>query len=151
MTSKETTIERYFASLPADRVAAMEKLYKVLKKKLPKGFEATMQYGMVTFVVPHKLYPSGYHCKPSDALPFVSIASQKNFIALYHMGIYSDAALLKWFTDEHARVSNKKLDMGKSCVRYKKPEDIPFDLIGELATKLTPQQWITQYEKALKR
>lgn len=151
MTSKATTVEEYLASLPPDRQTIMEMLYKTLQKKLPKGFVPTMQYGMLSFVVPHKLYPAGYHCKPSDLLPFLSIASQKNFIAIYHMGIYADATLLQWFTTAHTKASTKKLDMGKSCIRYKKAEDIPMALIGELATKISVAQWITLYEKAFKK
>jgi hypothetical protein len=110
-----------------------------------------MNYGMPGFVVPHKLYPAGYHCKPEDPLPFISLASQKNSINFYHMGIYSEPKLLKWFTSEFPKHSKKKLDMGKSCVRFKKPEDIPLDLIGELVSKMTPQDWIALYEKNLKR
>jgi hypothetical protein len=151
MQSTETTVPNYLASLPEDRIAPMNKLFKVIKKNIPKGFEPAMQYGMVSFVVPHKLYPAGYHCKPTDALPFISIASQKNFIAVYHMGMYADQMLLKWFTDEHTKASTKKLDMGKSCVRYKKPDDIPYDLIGELCSKVTVAQWIERYESAFKK
>lgn len=151
MQSKETTTESYIASLPEERKEAMAKLLSILEKNLPKGFEATMNYGMITFVVPHSLYPQGYHCKPEQALPFISIASQKNFIALYHMGIYSDETLLKWFQDEFAKVSKFKLDMGKSCMRFKKPEQIPYELIAELAKKMSVKDWVTRYETALKR
>jgi Domain of unknown function (DU1801) len=151
MTSNATTPDQYIAELPEDRVKAMDQLRKIIKKNLPKGFAEQMQYGMISYVVPHKLYPAGYHCKPTDALPFLSIASQKNFIAIYHMGIYANPKLLKWFTDAHAKASPKKLDMGKSCMRYKKPEDIPMALIGELAGKITVQEWIDAYEKAYKK
>jgi hypothetical protein len=99
-------------------------------------------------VVPHSLYPAGYHCNPEQPLPFISIASQKNFIALYHMGIYADKKLLEWFTKEYPKHSQTKLDMGKSCIRFKKPEQIPFQLIGELVSKMTPKDWIATYEKA---
>jgi hypothetical protein len=151
MQSKATTVEQYLAELPPDRQPAMEKLHKLIKKNLPKGFEAVMCYGMIGYVVPHKIYPSGYHCDPKLPLPFISIASQKNFIAIYHMGIYADAKLLEWFTKEHAKATPKKMDMGKSCMRYKKPEDIPYELIGQLASKVTPQQWIVTYEKAFRK
>lgn len=127
----------------------MSELRKVILKNLPKGFAETMSYGMVGYVVPHSLYPGGYHCDPKQPLPFLSIASQKNFIAVYHMGIYSDPKLLQWFTKEFAKQSTAKLDMGKSCIRFKKPEQIPFKLIGELAAKMTPQDWISTYEKVL--
>lgn len=137
--------------VPEERQMVMEALRKTIKKNLPKGFQEQMNYGMIGYVVPHALYPSGYHCKPSDPLPFMNIASQKNFIAIYHMGIYADAALLKWFTDEYAKRVKGKLDMGKSCIRFKKPEQVPVDLIGELAAKMSPQQWIVLYEKAFRK
>ena len=146
MQSKAATVEEYMAALPAGRQKAMTQLRKVIKKNLPKGFKETMSYGMIGYVVPHSKYPAGYHCKPEEPLPFLSIASQKNFIALYHMCVYGDAKLHKWFADEHAKRSTKKLDMGKSCIRYKKEEDIPYDLIGELASKITPDEWIAIYE-----
>ena len=151
MQSKATTVEQYLAELPADRQKAMNELRKVIKKNLPKGFKEGMGYGNMGWSVPHSLYPPGYHCTPELPLPFMGIASQKNFIAVYHMGVYADPKLYKWFVEAHAKTSPKKLDMGKSCIRYKKPEDIPFQLIGELASKITPDEWITMYEKALKR
>lgn len=151
MQSKANTVDEYIAELPQERQQAINQLRKVIKKHLPKGFKEGMGYGMVGYSVPHSLYPAGYHCDPKLPLPFLSFASQKNSINLYHMGIYANPSLLKWFQTEHAKVSSKKLDMGKSCIRYKKPEDIPFDLIGELCSKITPQQWIEMYEKAFKK
>ena len=151
MQSKATTVDEYMEQLPDERKAAMKKLRAIIKKHLPKGFQECMGYGMMGYVVPHSKYPAGYHCNPKDPLPFLALASQKNFIALYHMGIYSDPKLLKWFQEAHAKASTKKLDMGKSCIRYKKPEDIPFELIGELVSKMTPDEWIAMYEKMLKR
>jgi len=106
---------------------------------------------MLGWSVPHKLYPAGYHCKPEDPLPFLSIASQKNFIAVYHMGIYANPKLLKWFVSEFPKHSKSKLDMGKSCIRFKKMEDIPFKLIGELASKMTVKEWIDMYESAFNK
>jgi hypothetical protein len=106
---------------------------------------------MLCYSVPHSRYPAGYHCNPEQPLPFISVASQKNFIALYHMGIYADPELLAWFTAEYPKHSKTKLDMGKSCIRFKKPEAIPFALIAELAGKMTPDQWIERYEAAFKR
>ena len=151
MQSKATTPEAYIAEIPEERQKAFNRLRSVIKKNLPKGFKEVMGYGMVGFCVPHSLYPPGYHCKPEDPLPFIGLASQKHFIAVYHMGIYADPVLLKWFTTAHARASPKKLDMGKSCIRYKNPGDIPFELIGELASKITPDEWIACYEKNFKR
>jgi len=151
MQSKATSPEDYLNELPEDRKAAINALRKVIKKHLPKGFKEEMSYGMIGYVVPHKLYPNGYHCDPKLPLPFMSIASQKNFIAVYHMGLYADEKLMKWFTDAYAKAVPGKLDMGKSCLRFKKPEQIPFDLVGELAAKMTPQDWITLYEKSFVR
>jgi hypothetical protein len=149
MQSKAKTASEYIQSLPADRAEAITKLRKQILKTLPKGFEECMSYGMIGYVVPHKLYPAGYHCTPELPLPFISIASQKNYISFYHMALY-DGKLLDWFQDQWKEFSDKKLDMGKCCVRFKKPEQIPFELMGDLCTKITPSQWIEQYEKAIK-
>jgi len=151
MQSKATTPEEYIAQMPEERQVAFNKLRAAIKKNLPKGFKEEMSYGMIGYVVPHSLYPAGYHCNPKLPLPFMNIASQKNFIAVYHMGVYADPTLLKWFTDAHAKASSKKLDMGKSCMRYKKPDNIPFDLIGQLASKMSTDEWIARYEKNFKR
>jgi uncharacterized protein YdhG (YjbR/CyaY superfamily) len=150
MQSKATTVDAYIAELPEDRQKAINELRKVIKKNLPKGFKEGMGYGMIGWSVPHSIYPAGYHCNPKDPLPFMGLASQKNSINFYHMGIYAEPKLLKWFQDAHAKESPKKLDMGKSCVRYKKAEDIPYKLIGELAAKITVDEWIEKYETTLK-
>ena len=149
MQSKELTVEAYLNSLPEERKLPMMKLRDIILKSIPKGFKEEMSYGMIGFVVPHSLYPKGYHCSPELPLPFLSIASQKNFIAVYHMGIYAKPELLNWFTNEYAQRVKGKLDMGKSCMRFKKPENIPFDLIGELASKMTTKDWIDTYENTL--
>ena len=151
MRSFATTPDEYFASLPEDRKPAMTALRNSINKNIPKGFEERMSYGMVGWVVPHSTYPAGYHCDPKLPLPFVNIASQKNFIAVYHMGIYGSPELFKWFTTEFPKHSKAKLDMGKSCMRFKKPDDIPYKFIGELMKKMTMKDWINQYEKILKR
>lgn len=151
MTIKATSIDDYISQLDEDRQAAMTKMRKVIKKNLPKGFQETLNYSMPAFVVPHKLYPDGYHCDPKLPLPFISFASQKNFIALYHMGIYANPDLLKWFTEEYPKHCKRKLDMGKSCIRFKKIEEIPYELIGELCAKVTPKDWIEAYESHVKR
>ena len=151
MQSKATTVEEYLNELPEDRIAAMLQLQKTIKKNLPKGFSEEMNYGMLGYVVPHKLYPAGYHCDPKLPLPFLAIASQKNFIAIYHMGIYADPRLLDWFTKAYAELNIGKLDIGKSCIRFKNPAKIPFDLIGELVSKMSPQQWIAMYESYYKK
>lgn len=151
MTSTASTPEEYVEGLPEDRKEVVNKIRKVIKKNLPKGFTEVMNYGMLGYVVPHKLYPSGYHCDPKLPLPFMGLASQKGSVNFYHMGVYADAKLLKWFTDEYAKRCKGKLDMGKSCVRLKKMDDIPYDLFGELSAKITVQDWIELYEKSLKK
>jgi hypothetical protein len=138
----------YAANLPADRREPMTKLRRVINKNLPKGFEERVGTGgTVNWVVPFKTYPAGYHCDPSTPLGFVTIASQKNFIAMYHMGLYGDKKLLDWFTAEWKNATPQKLELGKSCVRFKKPDQIPFDLIAELMTKITPEEWVGFYSK----
>ncbi|MBL7703653.1 MAG: DUF1801 domain-containing protein [Ferruginibacter sp.] len=151
MQSKANTVDEYLSEVPAERQEAMNKLRKVIKKNLPKGFKEGMGYGMMGYSVPHSIYPAGYHCNPKDPLPFAGLASQKNSINFYHMGIYADPKLLKWFTDAYAKAGVGKLDMGKSCIRFKKPENIPYDLIGELCSKMTVDDWINMYEKNLKK
>jgi hypothetical protein len=150
MKSQAKTVDQYVAELPPERQAIVEQLRKTFKRQLPKGFEEVMSYGMIGWVVPHKLYPAGYHCDSKLPLPFLALASQKHFIAVYHMGMYADAALLDWFMRAHAKASPKKLDIGKSCIRYKKPEDMPVALLGELAARLSPKQWIELYEAKVK-
>lgn len=151
MQSTANTPEEYINSIPEDRKQIMAELRNVIRKNLPEGFEEVMSYGMISYVVPHSLYENGYHCNPKQPLPFMSIASQKNFVALYHMGIYADKDLLKWFVDEYEKRSKIKLDMGKSCIRFKKPDAIPMDLLGELASKMTTKEWIAIYESAIKK
>ena len=150
MQSKATTVDQYINDLPEERKKPMAELRNVIKKNIPKGFQEEMGYGMAGYVVPHSKYPAGYHCDPKLPLPFMGFASQKNFIAVYHMGIYSDPKLLKWFTTEFSKQSKTRLDMGKSCIRFKKPEHIPLKLIGELAAKMTPQEWIAIYDRIIK-
>lgn len=148
MQSKAKTVNEYIEALPAERKPIIAALRKAIVKNLPKGFEEQMGYGMMGYVVPHKLYPPGYHVTPELPLPFMGVASQKNHIAVYHMAMQGE--LLDWFQDEWKVYSEKKLDMGKSCIRFRKPEDVPVDLIGDLASKMTPQQWIEIYEKSKK-
>lgn len=146
MTSDAKNPEDYINSLPEDRKIYIEKLRNVILKNLPKGFQEGMGYGMIGYSVPHSIYPKGYHCKPTDPLPFMGMASQKNSINFYHMGIYANKELYDWFVAEYPRYSTRKLDMGKSCIRFKKFEEIPFDLIGELVTKISVEDWIATYE-----
>lgn len=150
MAAPEITLSSYFENLPEDRQAAMKKLRQVIKKNLPKGFKEVINYKMPSYVVPHSKYPDGYHCSPDLPLPFLSMASQKNFIALYHMGIYAEPKLMAWFQKEWPKHVKTKLDMGKSCIRFKKVEAIPFDLIGELVARMSMEEWIKVYEKNFK-
>jgi hypothetical protein len=149
MKSNAQTPEQYINSLPEDRKDAVIELRRVILKNIPKGFKEVMSYGMIGYVIPHSLYPPGYRCDANLPLPFLNIASQKNFIALYHMGIYSDKRLFDWFTGEYGKHVTTKLDMGKGCVRFKKPDQIPFKLIGELVSKIGAKEWIDIYEKQL--
>jgi uncharacterized protein YdhG (YjbR/CyaY superfamily) len=150
MQSKATTVEEYLEQLPDERKQVMQKLVEVIRVNLPKGFSEVMGYGMPGWVVPHSIYPNGYHCDPKQPLPFLSLASQKNHITLYHMGIYG-GMLLDWFLEEWKSTSTKKPDLGKGCIRFRKEEDIPFSLIGKLVSKITTEEWIKQYEAMLKK
>jgi uncharacterized protein YdhG (YjbR/CyaY superfamily) len=151
MKTPETTIDEILANLPDDRKEAFTKLHQTIVSNLPEGFEPGISYGMLGYVIPHHLYPAGYHCKPSEPLPFASIASQKNSINFYHMGIYMDPALMEWFVAEYPKHSKQKLDIGKSCMRFKKTEHIPYELLGQLMQKMTAEQWIALYERNLKK
>jgi hypothetical protein len=148
--SKASTIEEYLSELAPDRQEAMSKLIEVIRKNIPSGFTEGMGYGMPAWVVPHTMYPGGYHCDPKLPLPFLNVASQKNYISIYHMGIYG-GPLMDWVVEKWKTVSPKKPDFGKGCMRFKKVEDIPYEFIGELVSKITPLDWIALYEKNLKR
>jgi uncharacterized protein YdhG (YjbR/CyaY superfamily) len=151
MSTKPTTPDAYVAALPDDRKAIIQAMRETVQKNIPKGFEETISYGMIGYVVPHSLYPAGYHCDPKLPLPFLAIASQKSHIGFYHMGIYANPQLLDWFTAEWPKYSKKKLDMGKSCIRFKKAEDVPLELIGALVKKMKVKDWIALYESELKK
>lgn len=149
MQSKAATIEEYISSLPEERREPVTQLRKIIKKNLSKEFKEVMSYGMIGYVIPHEVFPRGYHCDPKLPLPFINIGSQKNFLVLHHLGIYASKELLDWFTEAYPKHAKTKLDMGKGCVRFKKMNDIPYDLIGELIAKMTAKQWIELYEKNL--
>ena len=150
MPSKSTSPEAYISEIPAEKVEYFKKLRETILKNIPKGFEERMTYGMIGYVVPHKIFPAGYHCDPKLPLGFVNIASQKNFFALHHLGIYSDPKLLEWFVEEYPKHCKTKLDIGKGCIRFKKMEDIPYELIGELMRKITVKDYISMYEETIK-
>lgn len=142
MQSKAVTVQEYVESLTEERQQAIQTLRKVISENLPKGFNEEMSYGMIGYVVPLTTFPKGYRCNPKLPLPFINLGSQKNFISMHHMGIYADKNLLEWFTEEYPKHSKTKLDMGKGCIRFKKMQEIPFGFIGELASKLTVENWI---------
>ena len=151
MQYEANTPDEYIAQVPEERQAIMQKLRKTIKNNLPKEFEEGMNYKMIGYYVPHSIYPKGYHCDASLPLPFMNIASQKNSINFYHSGIYAKKELYDWFVAQYPNHSKRKLDMGKSCIRFKKIEEIPFDLIAELCRKMTVKQWIDIYEANIKR
>jgi uncharacterized protein YdhG (YjbR/CyaY superfamily) len=151
MQSTAKTPDEYIASLPPDRKQAVSKLREVILKNLPEGFEETMGYGMLGYVVPHSLYPKGYHCDPKVPLPYMNLGSQKNFIALHAMCVYGNNKLYDWFAAEYPKHCKTKLDMGKACIRFKKMDDIPYELIGQLTSKYTVQQWIDLCESVVNR
>ena len=143
--------EDYISQVPEERQSTLKKLRKTINDNLPKGFQEGISYGMIGYVVPHSTYPDGYHCSPELPVPFMSFASQKNSINLYHNGIYSKPELHDWFVAEYPNQCKSKLDMGKSCIRFKKIEDIPYDLIADLCTKMTVEEYIDIYETILKK
>lgn len=149
MQYEANTPEEYIAAIPEERRVMMQKLRTVIKTNLPKGFREEINYKMIGYIVPHSLYPNGYHCNPKLPLSFINIASQKNFIAVYHSGIYADPKLMNWFVSEYPKYMTTKLDMGKSCIRFKNINKIPLELIGKLATKMTVQDWIQLYEQSI--
>ncbi|ASV29778.1 DUF1801 domain-containing protein [Maribacter cobaltidurans] len=151
MQYKAESPEDYISQLPEERRKVISGIRQQILENLPEGFEEQMSYGMLGYVVPHSIYPKGYHVKPELPLPFINLASQKNFIALYHSGLYADPALLEWFTLEYPKHCKRKLDMGKSCVRFRSMDDIPYKLIAELTGKMTIQEWINLYEKNTKK
>ncbi len=145
------TPDAYIKALPDERKQVIRQLREALLQNLPEGFEETMSYGMIAYVVPHRIYPEGYHSNPKQPLPFINIASQKQHIALYHMGLYSDPHLMTWFLQEYPKHSRRKPDIGKSCIRFKQIDEIPYELIAQLATKMKVREWIHLYEKTLQR
>lgn len=151
MTYQASTPDEYVNTVDEGRREAFVKLRETIQANIPADFREEINYGHIGYVVPHSIYPAGYHCDPKLPLPFVSIAAQKNFLALYHMGIYANPALLEWFVTEFPQYSKSKLDMGKSCIRFKKTNDIPFELIGKLMQKMSAQDWISLYESAFTR
>jgi hypothetical protein len=148
MISKAKTIAEYLASLPADRRTAIQAVREVILKNLDDDYSEGMQYGMIGYFVPHSIYPAGYHCDPKQPLPFAGLASQKNHMAIYMMCIYGSADQEKWFRAEWAK-TGKKLDMGKSCIRFKKLDDLPLELIGRAIARVPAKKFIAGRESRL--
>lgn len=145
------TPDDYIKQVPVERQKPVKLLREVINQNIPDGFSECISYGMIGWVVPHSVYAPGYHCDPGLPLPFISIASQKNFISLYHMGMYILPELREWFMAEYPKYISGKPDMSKSCIRFKNPDRIPFQLVGALAARMTPQAWIELYESELKK
>jgi len=157
MQSKATTVSDYLASLPPDRRGAIEAVREVILANLDKDYEEGMQYGLIGYYVPHRIYPAGYHADPKQGLPLAGLASQKNYMSVYLMGLYcgcfdgvSDTSLVKWFREAWAK-SGRKLDMGKACIRFKKVDDLALDVLGEAIRRLPAKKYIEAYEKAIRR
>lgn len=146
-----TTLQAYINSLTDDRKDVISRLRQSINGNISKGFEECMNYGMIGWVVPHSIFPDGYHCDPKQPLPFINLASQKRHVAVYHMGIYADESLMNWFLEEYPKHMSTKINMGKSCIRFTNMKKIPYALIGELATKMTPKDWIRIYESVIKK
>lgn len=151
MKYSANSVEEYLEQVADDKKEAINQIRNIILRNIPNGFKEELSYGMIGYVVPHNLYPSGYHCDPKLPLPFISLAAQKNFISLYHMGMYTDSELVNWFTIEFPKHSKYKLDMGKCCIRLKKTDGIPYDLIKELVQKTSVSEYIQTYETLIKK
>ncbi len=141
------TPEDYINQQPLERQNALKELRQTILDNLPKGFQEVIQYGMIGYIVPHEIFPEGYHVNPKEPLPFLGLANQKGYIALYHLGIYADKMLMEWFVKTYEALNIGKLDMGKSCIRLKNMDKIPMELIGELCEKMSVEEYISVYEK----
>lgn len=144
------TISEYLAGIPRERLPYFERLRESIKRGLPEGFVEQISSGMIGYVVPHSIYPAGYHCNPKDPLPYMNIASKKTGFSLYHLAIYGNKELYDWFMEGYSKIAKHKIDSGAGCVRFKYLEEIPFDLISELAAKMSVREWIEFYESTYK-
>lgn len=151
MKSSANSVEEYIQGLSPERRDAVSRLREAVLSTLPKGFAEQISYGSIGYVVPLSVYPKGYHCNPKLPLPFMNISSQKNYISFHHMGLYGDPNLLAWFKAEYPKYAKTKLDMGKGCVRFKKSDDLPFELIKKLCARINPKEWIAMIEKSMQR
>lgn len=151
MHTEALTPAQYIAGLAGDQQKIVRKLRATIRRGLPKGFKEVMSNGKPGYVVPLSLYPDGYHCQAGTPLPFLNLAAQKNTVALYHMGLYASPDMCAWFKSEYVKRLTRKPDMGKSCIRFKNTDDIPYALIEELVGKMTPQEWMALYESVIKK
>ncbi len=151
MIDQEIAITQILDAVPEERNVVFRQLHQAIVDHLPEGFSPGISYGGLGYVVPHSVYPAGYHCKPIEPLPFAGIANQKNSINFYHMGLYADPVLYDWFVAEFPKYSKLKLDMGKSCIRFKKVDQIPLELIAKLMQKMSCKDWIALYEKKYRK
>jgi hypothetical protein len=149
MQSKAANVEQYLAELSEDRREALQAIRQAILANLPPGYEEGMQYGMIGYFVPHSVYPPGYHCDPKQPLPFAALASQKNYISVYLMCVYGHREHERWFREAWAK-TGKKLDMGKSCVRFKRIDDVPLQVIGQAIRRVPAKKFIEYYESAVK-
>lgn len=147
MQSSAKTVNEYLRELPDDRRKAISAVRAVIRENLQPGFEEGMQYGMIGYFVPHSIYPAGYHCDPKQPLPFTALASQKNAMSLYLMACYGDEEEQVWLRDQFTK-AGKKLDMGKSCIWFKKLDDLPLDVVGAAIRRTTVPDYIAAYESA---
>jgi len=147
MRIEATSVDDYIEHVPERWRDSLRRMRAAIKERLPRGFEETLSYGMIGFVVPKSLYPQGYHAKKDEPLPFISLAAQKEYISLYHLGIYAVPGLFSWFVEAYEKEKGRKLNIGKSCMRFKKDEEIPYGLIRDLCSRMSVDEWIRLYEK----
>jgi len=148
-TQSYTSVDQYISALPEEKQRVISQLRQTVLDNLPAGFSECINYNMIGYVVPHQLFPAGYHCDPTLPLPFMNLAAQKSHYGFYHMGIYAMPELESWFRARYAEVVPTKLDMGKSCIRFKNPKHIPYELIGELVSKVSVDDWISTYQSSI--
>ena len=155
MQSTATTVQAYLDALPAERRVIIDAVHNVIRANLDPAYAEVMQYGMMSWVIPHSVHPPGYHCNPKEPVPFAALASQKNYVSLYLMGLYvgcketEETEELAWFQNAWAASGKKKLDMGKACVRFKKLDDTPLDVIGEAIRRMPAQRYLSTYTQTL--
>lgn len=151
MRYKSENIDEYLQQLPEERREVINKLRKIIKENLPEGFEEKIQYDMISYVVPRETYLAGYHVDPSNELGFMAIGSQKNHVAIYSNAVYMFEDVNEWYLNEYSKHLTTKPDMGKSCLRFKNMNKMPYELIAELCQKITVDEFVKKYEETLKK